>query len=51
MIEALSDIQDDFETLMKQQKYNQSAYEGLSTGLVEKSYDFPEEVVTAVLEK
>jgi hypothetical protein len=51
MIRVLSDIQCGFEELLKQQKYNQSSYEGLSRVLIEKPYNYPTDIVTAVLEK
>jgi hypothetical protein len=50
MIEALSNIQYDFEELMKYQKYNQSAYERLTKRLVEKPYSTLAKSVATVLE-
>jgi len=50
MIEALSDIQYDFEELMKHQKYNQSTYERLTKQLIEKPYNTPSEIVATVLD-
>jgi DNA replication initiation complex subunit (GINS family) len=50
MIETLSDIQYDFEELMKHQKYNKSTYERLAKLLVEKPYNAPAEIVATALE-
>ena len=51
MIETLSNIQYDFEELIKHQKYNQSAYERLTKQLVEKSYGTSTEIMATALEK
>lgn len=51
MVETLGNIQRDFEELMKHQTHKQHVYQALSKHLDEKSYRYPTEIVSAVLEK
>jgi len=51
MVEALSDIQDDFDVLLKHQRCNHSNYEGLSQYLLEKPCNYPIDIVAAMVEK